>query len=248
MRNRAWTHLCMICLCGMGLSACESPAKQTRAIAPPPVERYADTPQFKPPPSGDVLPDYRLQVGDVLRIRLLLNPELDEDVIVRPDGMISTALVQNMQAYGRTPLELQNALLEFYEAQLKDPKIAVIVQSFAPTRVYVLGEVNAPGEFISVDSNPTVLQAIARAGGILDSANRDIVLVLRRAPGQKEEVFAVRYDDAFYGRDMAQDMRLAAQDIVVVPRSDVANAYHYYREYIQKFLPASLGLGVDLND
>lgn len=233
------------CLCLITM-ACETP-ESSSGKSPEKTKTVSD-PDIKPAPPYSVLPPYRLQVGDVLRIRLLLNPELDEDVIIRPDGMISTALVQNLPAYGLTPLELQNNLAEYYKEQLTDPKISVIVQSFAPTRVYVLGEVEDPGEFVSVDANPTVLQAIARAGGILPSAERERILVLRRGPGRKEDVFEVDYNAAFKGTDLQEDMRLAAQDIVIVPRSGVANVYHYYRQYVQQFLPASLGVGYDLND
>lgn len=249
--GRSYMSFLLISFC-MLMSACETSAPASSSIhvtQPPPTDQYeAVAPDIQPAPPYSVLPPYRLQVGDVLRVRLLLNPELEEDVIIRPDGMISTALVQNMQAYGLTPLELQNELIKYYGEQLSDPKLSVIVQSFAPTRVYVLGEVREPGEFISVDANPTVLQAIARAGGILDSANTDRILVLRRGLGKQEQVFEVDYDAAFKGTNLQQDMRLAAQDIVIIPRSDVANVYHYYRQYVQQFLPASLGFGYDLND
>ena len=147
-------------------------AKTATKVAPPPKAQIKTTtkttaktaeatkaqtaikrPVVSPVPDSNTLPPYRLQVGDVLRIRLLLNPELDEDVIVRPDGMISTALVQNLQAYGLTPLELQKSLIKYYKQQLTDPRISVIVQSFAPTRVYVLGEVKAPVSQFAVSND-----------------------------------------------------------------------------------------------
>ncbi len=272
MGLRAYVYKGMVLgFIGLALSACtESSAEhvQVRNADPPPFYTAQtpqavlpstediktaeidpqDLPEIQPAAAAPALPPYRLQVGDVLRIRLLLNPELDEDVIIRPDGMISTLLVQNLSAYGLTPLELQNELVKYYKTQLADPKLSVIVQSFAPTRVYVLGEVNAPGEFVSVDANPTVLQAIARAGGMLASAERGRILILRRAPGKTEEVFEINFEAAFKGRNLSHDMRLAAQDIVIVPRSGIANAYHYYRQYVQQFLPASFGVGYDLNE
>ncbi len=111
------------------------------------------------------LPAYRLQVGDVLDIRLMLNPELNEEVAVRPDGHVSTTVVPDELAYGRTVPELTAALREDYSKDLRNPRISVVVKSFAPTRIYVGGEVNNPGEFINVGPTLTLSQALARAGG-----------------------------------------------------------------------------------
>ena len=85
---------------------------------------------------------------------------------VRPDGMISTALAHDVPAYNRTPSEITAELVNQYKSNLPNPMIAVIVHSFAPNRIYVAGEVEKPGEFITVGPNLTVSQAIARGGAI----------------------------------------------------------------------------------
>jgi hypothetical protein len=79
---------------------------------------------------GASLPPYHIQIGDVLDIRLLLNPELNEEVKVRPDGRISTTVAQEIPAFGRTPAELSTALISAYSKDLKNPRVAVVVQSF----------------------------------------------------------------------------------------------------------------------
>ncbi len=82
-----------------------------------------------------------IEVGDVLEVRLLLNPELNEEVTVRPDGHISTTAVPDMLAYGRSPVDLADLLRAVYARDLQNPRVSVVVKSFAPTRVYVAGEV-----------------------------------------------------------------------------------------------------------
>lgn len=192
----------------------------------------------------DELPPYRLQVGDVLAIKLLLNPELEEEVVIRPDGKISTTVAQNVMAFGKTPEQLQETLNQKYAEYLSDPNVAVIVRSFAPTRIYVLGEVNAPGEYITTGPTFTLLQAIAMAGNIKNSADPDEILVFRRGVGDKPEAYRADYDDATSGLLPGADVRLAAYDVVFVPRTAIADAYVLYEQSIQQFLRPALNLGL----
>jgi len=194
-------------------------------------------------PLAESFAPYRLQLGDIIQVKMLLNPELNEDVSVRPDGKISTAVVQDMQAYGKTSEELQKNLIESYKKYLIDPQLTVVVKSFAPSKVYVIGEVTAPGEIVSVGPNMTLLQALARAGGLKNSADESNILVYRRGASEKAEVFRADYNGATSGDNPAQDVRLAAYDVVFVPRTKVADAYKNYQQNIQQFLPASFGLG-----
>ena len=121
-------------VCGIAaLSACSQ-------VPPPP-----------PPPAvgagpGSSLEPYRIQVGDVLGVRLLLNPDLNEDVVVRPDGHMSTTVVRDELARGRTVPELTTALTRDYTSILRNPRVNVVLRTFSPTRIYVGGEVAKPGE------------------------------------------------------------------------------------------------------
>lgn len=192
------------------------------------------------------LPAYRVQVGDVLNIKFFLNPELNETVTVRPDGMISTALVADFPAYNRTIAEINDGLKERYKAVLKDPMVSAQIQSFAPIRVYVSGEVNAPGEFIVIGPNLTLTQAIARAGGIKNSGNFSDVLIIRRGAGEKPDVYTVDYDAATQGGDPTKDVRLAPYDVIFVPKTGIAEAYMNFQQYFQQFVPWSIGAGLPL--
>jgi polysaccharide export outer membrane protein len=217
--------------CTSTVKSADIPAA-TAAAAPPPVPMAKD------------LPSYRIQIGDELLIKMLVNPELDEDVVVQPDGMISTAVVQNMKAYGKTTKELQNNLIQAYKTQLIHPQLNVVVKSFAPTKIYVLGQVASPGEMISAGPNMTVLQALSRAGGLLNSADEKNILIMRRGTEGKDDIYRVDYDAATNGGDRSKDVQLAAYDVVFVPRTGVANVYKSFQQNFQQFLPGSLGLSI----
>jgi polysaccharide biosynthesis/export protein len=191
---------------------------------------------------------YRLQIGDVMDVKVMLAPEFNDQVIVRPDGLISTTIARDIPAFGYTPAQLQQELEAVYRTQLRDPKVSVIIRSFAPTRVYVTGEVNAPGEFITVGPNFTLLQAIARAGGVKNSAGTKEVIILRRGAGDKPVAYKANYLAAATGNDPSSDVRLAPYDVVYVPRSDVGDAYLYFQQYVQQFVPASFGMNYQLNN
>jgi protein involved in polysaccharide export with SLBB domain len=193
------------------------------------------------------LPPYRIQVGDVLDVRLLLNPELNEEVTVRPDGHISTTAVPDAQAYGRTPADLADTLRGIYAKELQNPRVTVEVRSFAPTRVYVGGEVNTPGEFITVGPTLTLSQAIARAGGTKLSSDDTSVFIIRRGPADKPEFLSVKWKALRQGRDADADVRLAPYDVVYVPKMGVAEVYQFYNQYIGQFANPSFGFSYLLN-
>lgn len=195
------------------------------------------------------LPPYRLQVGDIIDIKMMLNPELNEQVVIPPDGKISTTLAQDIMAYGRTVSDLQADLEDRYSGpdKLRDPQVAVILRSFAPTRVYVTGEVYTPGEFVTIGPNLTLMQAIARAGGVKNSANTDGIIILRNSPSGVMKGYSANYTDAASGNKPESNVRLAAYDVVYVPRSGIGNVYLHYQQYIQQFVPASVGANYMIN-
>jgi protein involved in polysaccharide export with SLBB domain len=211
-----------------------------------------DLPPAPPEPgtvavSATALPPYHIQVGDVLEVRLLLNPELNEEVTVRPDGHISTTAVPDMLAYGRTPADLANSLRGVYAHDLQNPRVSVVVKSFAPTRVYVGGEVNTPGEFITVGPTLTLSQAIARAGGTKLSSDDGSVFIIRRGPEDKPEFLSVKWRALRQGRDASADVRLAPNDVVYVPKLGIAEVYQFYNQYIGQFANPSFGFSYLLN-
>jgi polysaccharide export outer membrane protein len=167
--------------------------------------------------------------------------------VVRPDGMISTTLAQDIQAYNHTPAEISAELRDRYHNTLTDPQISVIVHTFAPNRIYVAGEVNTPGEFVTVGPNLTVSQAVARAGGVKLSAAQGGIFVLRRGEGDKPQALRVNYLDVISGKDPASDVRLAQYDVVYVPRTGIYEAYTFWNQFVQQFVPVNWGFSYNLN-
>jgi polysaccharide export outer membrane protein len=234
--NNTFRLLTILLLAGTA-SACTTAGKMAMAPHDPePGTGYATT-----------LPPYRLNIGDVVGVRLLLNPELNEDVTVRPDGRISTIVASEIPAYSHTVPDLTQSLRAAYSAQLSNPHLTVEVRNFAPNRVYVAGEVTTPGEFITVGPNLTLVQAIARAGGVRLSASRDSIFIIRRGPNDVPQIFRTQYLDAISGRDPAADIRLAPYDIVYAPRTGVAEVYSYFNQYVQQFVPLNWGFNYNVN-
>ena len=193
------------------------------------------------------LPPYRIQVGDVLEVRLLLNPELNEEVTVRPDGHISTTAIPDALAYGLTPADLADQLRRGYSRDLQNPRVSIVVRSFAPTRVYVGGEVNTPGEFITVGPSLSLSQALSRAGGTRLSSDDTAVFVIRRGPGDKPQFLSTKWKAVRQGRDPEADIRLAPYDVVYVPKMGIAEVYQFYNQYLQQFVNPSFGFSYLLN-
>ncbi len=221
----------------MTLTGCSSNYSQVQPLT-------TQTPKAAP---ASELPPYYVQVGDVLEIKFRLNPELNETVTVRPDGMISTAMFQDINVYDRTVKEINDHLIEIHSKELKDPQISTIVRSFAPTRIYVMGEVSNPGEFIVVGPALTMTQAIARAGGTLNSANAQNVLIIRRGAGEQSKTYVADYEGATQGADPMKDVRLSPFDVVFVPKSGIALTHKLYQQYIQQYIGPTLGATYQIN-
>ena len=211
-------------------------------------------PPAPPEPAADAgyishLPPYRIQVGDVLDVRLMLNPELNEEVTVRPDGHISTTVVGDAPAYGLTVPELAAVLRQDYSHELQNPRLTVVVKSFAPTRIYVGGEVGNPGEFINVGPDLTLSQAIARAGGLkIMTGDENKVFIIRRGPNDVPEFFSARFQDVMWGKNPASDVRLAPYDVVFVPRTGAAEVYRFFNTYLLQFVPVNWGFSYIVNN
>ena len=187
--------------------------------------------------------EYRLQIGDQLDVKFFYNPELNEQVTVRPDGRISLQLVHEIIAVGLTPQELTDLLTKKYAPELKRPEIAVIVRSFSAQKIYVDGEVTKPG-MVPLIGSVSVLQAISQAGGVKDTARTSEVVIIRQGENHNPFVAVVNLDKAIDGTDMNQDITLKPFDIVFVPKSPIANVNVWVDQYVRKVLPISITTGL----
>lgn len=160
-------------------------------------------------------PEYKISAEDVLDISVWREPDLQRQVIVRPDGGISFPLVGDIEAAGKTPAELQNALVARLETYIPDAVVTVSVVELRGLRIYVTGKVRNPGQYL-VGRYVDVLQAITLAGGLTPFANQRDITIRRREDG-REVVYEFDYTEVERGRNLSQNIQLRADDVVVVP-------------------------------
>jgi len=161
--------------------------------------------------------DYIIGAEDVLDISVWKNPDLSRVVNVRPDGKISLPLIGDVQAAGLTPNQLRDRIVERLKQYQETAVASVIVQSVNSYRIFMVGEVNAPGVY-QLKSRTTILQAIALAGGFSQFASKNkIVLIRKSADGMSEEKISIRFKDLVYSDHEDKNLILKAGDTVFVP-------------------------------
>jgi polysaccharide biosynthesis/export protein len=172
-----------------------------------------------PPPEFEAAPKegvYIIGSADRLRIDVWQNDKLQlADVPVRPDGMITVPLLDDVQAAGLTTDELKKVLTERLAEFIQSPTVTVVVLQPLSKRAYVLGEVKSAGP-ISLGAEMSVLDAITAAGGFTAFANKSNVRVLRRVDG-KELDYTFNYDAFVAGRAPGTNVLLHPGDTVLVP-------------------------------
>ena len=224
-----------IAACGIAsLSACN-----TYPPPPPPPEAPA-VPALGPPAP------YRIQAGDVLGIELLLNPDLNEEVVVRPDGHISTTIVKEARAAGRTVPEVEAALTHDYEPVIHNRRLSVALRTFSPVRIYVGGAVRKPGESVTVGLAPTLSQAILRAGG-LETEHTGRVFVIRRGPDEVPQFFSVSLRDVMQAHDPKADVRVLPYDVVYVPHDSADEVHRFLNQCFAQLAPPMWGFSYTIN-
>jgi polysaccharide export outer membrane protein len=159
--------------------------------------------------------NYTVKPGDLLSISVWKEPDLQRPALVRPDGSFSFPLVGEVDAKGKTVADLNKLMSQRLAKYISDPVVTVSIQEIKGNKVYVIGQVNRPGEFIM---NPTVdvMQALSMAGGTTPFAALGDIVVLRRTPAGKQSI-PFRYNDVVRGKRMDQNIDLQSGDVVVVP-------------------------------
>lgn len=206
------------------LSACAPVVKNT---VPPPIMTQNPT---------VIVKDYQIQTGDQLEIKFFYNPELNELVVVRPDGRISLQLANEIMVAGLTPSELTELLKNKYSADIEKPEITVFVRTFTSQRIYVDGEVNRAG-LVTLTSSMTILQSISQAGGFKDTASKENIIVVRRTGDNQLSTMVVNIKNAIENIDISQDIVLMPNDIVHVPKSRIANVNVWVDQYLRRNIP-----------
>lgn len=185
---------------GLGMSGCA-----TRPAATSPAAADAQVPELS----------YAVQPGDILTISVWKEKDLDRDVVVTPDGGISFPLAGDIQANGKTIEQLRKEVTSRLQKYIPGASVTVAAKQIQGNKVYVVGKVNRPGEFIAA-RNVDVMQALAMAGGVTPFAAVNSIKVLRRVNGV-QTALPFKYSRVESGRSLKENIILQAGDIVVVP-------------------------------
>jgi len=158
---------------------------------------------------------YLIGPGDVLSISVWKEEDMQLEVLVRPDGEITFPLAGEIHAGGLTTKALSDALVVKLKKFIPQPHVTVSVLRSVSNKIYVIGKVNRPGEFVAT-GYMDVLQALTMAGGLTPFADSDEIKIIRRTKtGTKMKLFD--YDEVVSGERLDMNIILKAGDTVVVP-------------------------------
>jgi len=168
-------------------------------------------------PSAPALPeDYVIGLEDILSINIWKEPELSvKEVVVRPDGKISVPLIGDIQASDLTPMQLQERITERMKEYVAAPSVTIVVLRIGSRSVSIVGQVAKPGIYY-LGSPMTVLELLARAGGIGPDAEEKKIAIVRNEGG-KSVSYRFNYKDVSRGRKLEQNIELKNGDTVIVP-------------------------------
>ncbi|MBM4311745.1 MAG: polysaccharide export protein [Deltaproteobacteria bacterium] len=159
--------------------------------------------------------EYVIGHGDKLNITVWGQEGLNSEVIVQPDGKISLALVNDVQAVGLTVDALRQELEKRYRDFIFEPNVSITVREIKSLKIYVIGEVNNPGEY-DLLTYTDVLQAIAKAGGFTIYARPNRIEIIRTYGGQKTKT-RFNYNQVVRGKNLQQNIPLKPGDVIIVP-------------------------------
>ena len=166
-------------------------------------------------------PDYNYIIGpgDNINIIVWRNPELSMSVPVRPDGKVSTPLVDELVAQGKTSIEVARDIEKLLSKYVRDPVVTVIVTGFVgpySEQIRVVGEAAKP-QFLPYKQQMTVLDVMIAVGGLTDFAAGNDATILRSADGNKQ--YSVRLKDLIKRGDVSANVEMRPGDILIIPQS-----------------------------
>lgn len=189
------------------ISACSSvylPEATTRASLTDNVDNY----------------QYLIGPGDNLTIFVWRNPEISGSFIVRPDGKVTTALVEDIEVSGRTPTMLAREIEEQLATYINNPRVTVSVTNFAgplSEQVRVIGEATNPSS-VNYTENMTLLDLMISVGGLTEFASGNRAKLVRVIDGKKRS-FSIKIDDLIRDGDITKNVDMLPGDIVIIPEA-----------------------------
>lgn len=167
-----------------------------------------------------ILEEYRIGAGDTLQIFVWQHPEVSVTVPVRPDGRISTPLVEDLVAVGKTPTQLSRDVEVALGEYIRSPKVNVIVTNFVgtfDTQVRVVGQATEPTA-IPYRQNMTVLDVLIAVGGLSDNAAGNRAKIIRQVNGVETEI-PVRLQDLINKGAISENLMMRPGDVLIIPES-----------------------------
>ncbi len=164
--------------------------------------------------------DYLIGPGDNVNITVWRNPEVSMTVPVRPDGKITTPLVEDLPASGKTPSQLARDIEKQLGKYIQDPIVTVIVTGFVgpySEQIRVIGQAAKP-QSLPYRENMTIMDVLIQVGGITDFAAGNKASILRNVGG-KQQQFGVRLDDLLKDGDVSANVPMRPGDVLVIPES-----------------------------
>jgi polysaccharide biosynthesis/export protein len=205
------------CIGALLWAATASPARAQSASAPPTTRPPQQPAPLQSQPEGVPIPTgYVIGVDDTLAIRFWKDPELSGDVVVRSDGKISLALINDIQARGYTPQELATVLTKAATKYVADPNVTVIVKEIRSRKVFVIGQGVSKSGMLPLNGEMNVLQALAMSGGLLEYADKSNIVIIRSEKDNQEKRFKFDYNEVVRGKNTKQNIVLQPGDTIVV--------------------------------
>ncbi|MDD2667221.1 MULTISPECIES: XrtA/PEP-CTERM system exopolysaccharide export protein [Zoogloea] len=193
----------------MGVLACAVAGLTGCATTYPPAPPTASTSDY----------NYLIGAGDTINIVVWRNPELSMSVPVRPDGKITTPLVEDLPAAGRDATTLAREIEKALAKYIRDPVVTVIVTSFVgpySEQVRVVGEAAKP-QTLSFKKQMSLLDVMIAVGGITDFADGNRATLLRTSEGNKQ--YSVRLRDLIKRGDVSANVEVKPGDVLIIPQS-----------------------------
>jgi polysaccharide export outer membrane protein len=174
-----------------------------------------------PAPAVTGISDYSYLVGagDTLNVQVARNPELSVTVPVRPDGKVSTPLVEDLVVQGKTPVQIAREIETRLARYVRDPQVTVIVQSYVgpySEQIRVIGEAAKP-QALPFKQRMTLLDVMIAVGGLTDFAAGNRATILRTSEGNKQ--YSVRVQDLVKGGDISANVEMRPGDVLIIPQS-----------------------------
>jgi polysaccharide biosynthesis/export protein len=194
------------------------PAPAPGPAAPRPVEAQPPAgaqPQAVPTTGIEPPPGYVIGPRDVLSVIFWRDKDMSADVSVRPDGMISLPLINEVRAEGLTPDQLRDQVVQRAARYVADPTVSVVVREINSRLVFITGEVNKPGAY-PLMAPTSVMQLISLAGGLREYAKTKDIVILRSEAG-KQTAIEFNYKDVVNRKRLTQNIFLKPGDTVIVP-------------------------------